>query len=96
MIVQSVHYTVAPEDAERAAAILRELREASRTEAGVITFEIARGTDKPNEFALYEEYTDEAAIAAHAKSTILTVSSSTGFVSSRSNVTRLPALPFSR
>lgn len=67
MIIQSVHYTVAPEDADKAAAILRELREASRTEAGVITFEIARGTDKPNEFALYEEYTDEAAIAAHAK-----------------------------
>lgn len=67
MIIQSVHYTVAPENADKAAAILRELCEASRTEAGVISFEIARGTDQPNEFALYEEYRDEAAIAAHAK-----------------------------
>jgi quinol monooxygenase YgiN len=67
VIIQSVHYTVALEDAEKAAAMLRELREASRGEAGVIAFEIARGTDKPNEFALYEEYHDEAAVAAHAK-----------------------------
>ena len=67
MIIQSVHYTVATEDGEKAAAVLRELRAASRTEPGVITFEIARSADKPNEFALYEEYEDEAAIAAHTK-----------------------------
>ncbi|HTZ53912.1 MAG TPA: putative quinol monooxygenase [Candidatus Acidoferrum sp.] len=67
MIIQSVHYTVAPEDAEQAAAILRQVRDASRTEPGVIAFEVARGTENPNEFALYEEYKDEAAIAAHGK-----------------------------
>lgn len=67
MIIQSVHYTVAPEDADKANALLRELRAASRTEPGVIAFEIARGADKPNEFALYEEYEDQDAIVAHAK-----------------------------
>ncbi len=67
MLIQSVHYTFAPENADKAAAILRELRDASRAEAGVITFEVARSTDKPNEFALYEEYRDQASIEAHAK-----------------------------
>jgi quinol monooxygenase YgiN len=67
MIIQSVHYTVAPEDADKAEAILRELRDVSRAEPGVVTFEIARGADRPNEFALYEEYVDQAAVAAHAK-----------------------------
>lgn len=67
MLIQSVHYTFAPDDGERAEAILRELRDASRAEAGVITFEIARSTDKPNTFALYEEYQDRAALEAHGK-----------------------------
>jgi quinol monooxygenase YgiN len=67
VIIQSVHYTVAPESADEAHAILRELRDASRREPGVITFEIAQGADKPNEFALYEEYEDAEALAAHGK-----------------------------
>lgn len=67
MIIQSVHYTVAPEDADMAEAILRELRASSRTEPGVIAFEIARDAEKPNAFALYEEYEDQAALVAHGK-----------------------------
>jgi (4S)-4-hydroxy-5-phosphonooxypentane-2,3-dione isomerase len=67
MLVQSVHYTFSPEDAERAVTMLRALREASRAEPGVVTFEVARSHDKPNEFALYEEYKDRAALDAHAK-----------------------------
>jgi len=67
MVIQSVHYTVAPEDGDKAEAILRELRDASRTEPGVVTFEIARSAQKPNEFALYEEYRDAAAVEAHTK-----------------------------
>lgn len=67
MLIQSVHYTFASENGDKAEAILRELRDASRAEPGVITFEIARSADKPNEFALYEEYRDQAAIEAHAK-----------------------------
>ncbi|HUA08930.1 MAG TPA: putative quinol monooxygenase [Candidatus Acidoferrales bacterium] len=67
MLIQSVHYTVAPEDGDKAEAILRELREASRREPGVIAFEIARSRDNPGAFALYEEYQDQAAIEAHGK-----------------------------
>ncbi|HTX57128.1 MAG TPA: putative quinol monooxygenase [Candidatus Acidoferrales bacterium] len=65
MIVQSVHYSFATEDADRAEAILRELREASRREPGVVAFEIARSRENPGDFALYEEYADQAALAAH-------------------------------
>jgi quinol monooxygenase YgiN len=65
MVVQSVHYTFAPEDADKAEALFRELREASRAEPGVITFEIARSSDQPNSFALWEEYVDRAALEAH-------------------------------
>ena len=67
MLVQSVHYTFAPENADKAETILRQLRDASRTEPGVITFEVARSAEKPSEFALYEEYRDQAALEAHAK-----------------------------
>ena len=45
--------TFAPEDAERAESLFRELRDASRKEPGVIQFEIGRGREKPKVFALW-------------------------------------------
>ncbi len=66
MLCQSVHYTFSPEDANKAEALFRELRAASRKEDGVITFEIARNAEQPNSFALWEEYTDRAGLEAHA------------------------------
>ncbi len=65
MLINSVHYTFAPEDADKAEAILRELRDTSRKEEGVIAFEVARSREKPNVFALWEAYSDEAAWDAH-------------------------------
>jgi autoinducer 2-degrading protein len=65
MLIQSVQFTFAPEDGDKAVAILRELREASRKEEGVIAFEVARSQEKPNVFALWEEYRDEAALDFH-------------------------------
>jgi quinol monooxygenase YgiN len=65
MLIQSIHYTFAPEDADKAEAILRELRDASRKEEGVITFDVARSQEKPNVFALWEAYKDRAALDAH-------------------------------
>ena len=44
---------------------MRELREASRREEGVIAFEVARSQEKPNVFVLWEEYRDEAALDFH-------------------------------
>jgi quinol monooxygenase YgiN len=65
MIVQSVHFTFALEDADRVEAMLRELRDASREEVGVLGFDVARGEEDPNVFALWERYRDEAAFEAH-------------------------------
>ncbi len=65
MLVQSIHYTFAPEDGDKVEAILRELRDASRKEAGVVQFEVARSREHPNVFALWEVYRDEAALEAH-------------------------------
>ncbi len=65
MIVQSVHYTFAPEDADKAEAIFRELRAASRAEEGVIAFEVARSRGTPNVFVLWEAYRDQRALEAH-------------------------------
>lgn len=65
MLIQSVHFTFTPEDANKAEAILRELRDASRKEEGVIAFDVARSQDRPNVFALWEEYRDRAALDVH-------------------------------
>jgi quinol monooxygenase YgiN len=65
MLIQSVHFTFAPEDADRAEAMFRELRDASRKEEGVIGFEVARSRDKPGVFALWEQYRDGDALDAH-------------------------------
>ena len=65
MLVQSVQFTFAPQDAGTAEALFRELREASRKEEGVVAFEVARGVEKPNLFALWEVYRDERALETH-------------------------------
>jgi quinol monooxygenase YgiN len=41
------------------------LREVSRKEEGVVGFDVARSLDKPNVFALWEEYRDRDALDAH-------------------------------
>jgi quinol monooxygenase YgiN len=65
VIINAVIYTFAPEDADKAAAILRELRDLSRKETGVVAFEVARSNHSPAVFALWEEYQDQAALDAH-------------------------------
>jgi quercetin dioxygenase-like cupin family protein/quinol monooxygenase YgiN len=65
MIVTSIQYTFAAKDADKAEALLRELREATLREPGVVRFDVARSTDDPNVFALWEEYRDKAAFDAH-------------------------------
>jgi autoinducer 2-degrading protein len=65
MIVQSIHFTFAPEDADEAQQMLRDLSEASRNEEGVIGFDVVRSREKPNVFALWEQYRDQAALDSH-------------------------------
>lgn len=68
MLIQSVRFVFAGEDADRAEAMFRELRDASRAETGVVSFDVARGLNDENAFALWEVYRDRAAFDAHASS----------------------------
>jgi len=68
MLIQSIHYTVADEDGDRAAELFTELQELSRREPGIIAFDIGRSKERPAVFALWEVYRDEAALAAHVAS----------------------------
>jgi quinol monooxygenase YgiN len=65
MLIVSIHFTFAPDDADRAEGLLRELQDESRKEDGVISFDIGRSKEKPNVFALWEEYRDKAALESH-------------------------------
>ena len=68
MIVQSIHFTFAPDDAQKAEEFLGRLRDASVKEPGVLRFEVGRSEDEPNVFALWEVYRDEEAVDAHRAS----------------------------
>jgi quinol monooxygenase YgiN len=65
MIITSIIFTFAPQDAERAENYFRELRDASVKEPGVVRFEVGRSQEKPNTFALWEVYLDQDAVNAH-------------------------------
>ncbi len=65
MIITSIIFTFALQDADRAEAIFRELRDASVKEAGVVRFEVGRSQENPNVFALWEVYRDQDAVNAH-------------------------------
>ena len=67
MIVQSIHFTFSPSDADEVQSILLELRDASRKEAGVASFEVGRSSEKPGVFALWEVYRDAEGLKAHTE-----------------------------
>ena len=65
MLINTVFYTMPPDREAEAEALLRELRDASLTEPGCLTFNVCRSIEAPNVFALYEEYRDQTALDAH-------------------------------
>jgi len=67
MLIQSIRFTFAPEDADQVAGMFKELRDLSRQEPGVVGFDVGRSNDKPNVFALWETYRDEAALKSHVE-----------------------------
>ena len=68
MIVNAIIYTFSPDDADTAAELLRELRDAARAEPGCVRYDVARSINDPSVFALYEEYVDQAALDTHLAS----------------------------
>jgi quinol monooxygenase YgiN len=68
MIINSIHITFSAKDAAVAESLLRELRDQSRREAGVIQYDVGRSIEKPNAFALWEVYRSPEDLAAHRAS----------------------------
>ena len=68
MIITSIQYTFSKKDVDTVKALMRELREESRKESGVVQFEVGQSDEHPNVFALWEVYRDQAAVNAHAAS----------------------------
>jgi quinol monooxygenase YgiN len=68
MLIRSIHFAFAAEDANRVASIFEELQDLSRREPGVVGFDLGRSKDKPNVFALWEQYRDDAALKSHVES----------------------------
>ena len=67
-MINSVHFTCTPKDADTVESLFRQLRDASRKEAGVIEFEVGRSPEKPNVYALWEVYRDQEALHSHVTS----------------------------
>jgi len=65
VIVNSIHCTFAPKDADEVETLFRELRDASLSEPEVGEFQVGRSVEKPNVFALWEVYRDREALDAH-------------------------------
>ena len=68
MIISAIQFTFEARDADKAETLLREIRDASVKEPGVVRFEVGRSTDDPNVFVLWEVYRDQAAVDAHRAS----------------------------
>jgi quinol monooxygenase YgiN len=68
MLINSIHFTFDPKDSDTAQSLLRELRDASRKEAGVVQYDVGRSSENPNVFAFWEVYRDKDALDAHLAS----------------------------
>jgi (4S)-4-hydroxy-5-phosphonooxypentane-2,3-dione isomerase len=68
MLITSIIYSFATQDADRVETMLRELRDASMKEPGIVRFEVGRGQENPSVFALWEVYRDQDAVTAHRSS----------------------------
>jgi quinol monooxygenase YgiN len=68
MISFTVRMTFRPEDREEIATILRELADASRAEAGCVSYIPHRVESDPDTIVIYEQYRDMAALDAHRAS----------------------------
>ncbi|MBV8637975.1 MAG: antibiotic biosynthesis monooxygenase [Candidatus Eremiobacteraeota bacterium] len=65
MLINSIHFTFDEKDAVIVENVLRELRDASRKEPGVLQYDVGRSTENPNVFAFWEVYRDKDALDAH-------------------------------
>jgi quinol monooxygenase YgiN len=68
MVSYIVELKFTPEDRAEIAEILRQLAGASRLEPGCVSFVPHQLQDDPDTVLIYEQYKDDAALAAHRES----------------------------
>lgn len=68
MIVLAVTWTANPGKDAEVAAIFYKLEEASRREPGCLMYVVHQHRTEPGRFFIYEQYVDDAALAAHRNS----------------------------
>jgi quinol monooxygenase YgiN len=68
MLTLSVTYVILPGRERDAETCLRGLIEGSRAEPGCRTYDVFRAKDDPRTYLIFEQYDDEAALAAHRAS----------------------------
>ena len=69
MISFTVRMRFRSDDREQIAAILRELTEASRKEAGCVSYVAHTVESDPDTVLIYEQYRDDAAVEQHRGTT---------------------------
>ena len=68
MVVLAVTWMAAPGHEDEVAAIFTELQAASRKEPGCLMYIVHRHHSDARRFFIYEQYRDQAALAAHRAS----------------------------
>ena len=68
MLIVVARYVVSQGHVDQVAPLLRANAEASRREPGCLEFSVFQDADDPPRILLYEQYTDEAGLQAHAAS----------------------------
>ena len=71
MVCLAVTYVVLPNREEEALGLFARLTEATRAEPGCRFYQVHRSPEDPRHFFLYEQYVDDAALAAHRSSPAL-------------------------
>lgn len=65
VVVLVARYRARPGRGDAVAEAMREMIPRSREEPGCLAYLVQRSQSEPDEFVLYEQYVDEAAIDAH-------------------------------
>jgi len=65
LIALAVTYVIKPENVDQAIEHFHALTSASRKEPGCLFYTVHRHDEEPRRFFIYEQYRDQAALAAH-------------------------------
>ena len=68
MVILAVHVTMKTGHENEIIEGFRKLEAESRHEAGCIFYAVQRSSENPQHYLVYEQYVDEAALAAHRNS----------------------------